>query len=192
LYAGLAVGPAEGFESWVQLRDHGVVRQERDFSCGLAALATLLAADGEAGITESVLLSELEALHADAAISRIERGGVSFADLALLAQAHGRRAVGVQLPVSGLRRVRGPAIVALQVNGRPHFSLLRAVRPDGAVWLADPTWGNRRLSAPAFTRAFSGADGRGRALLVSAAAPDAAPLGERQGWLTSIYLAPRL
>ena len=123
------------------------MRQGYDFSCGLAALATLMSWQGVAA-TETELLAELGDT-GEAAERKI-----SFADLATLARRRGFAAQGVAVPTESLKGLRRPAIVALQTEGRAHFSVLRAVAPDGAVLLADPTWGHRRLAAWEFRRVF--------------------------------------
>ncbi|MFU8766006.1 MAG: hypothetical protein ACNA7T_15865, partial [Haliea sp.] len=45
------------FTNWVTLRDAGLVRQERDFSCGVAALATYLTYYLQHPVTEGELLA---------------------------------------------------------------------------------------------------------------------------------------
>jgi predicted double-glycine peptidase len=180
----IGTGPqAVGFETWVARRDAGVVRQARDYSCGLASLATLFALRGWPGASEEALLSELLTAGDGGAQARITRRGVSFADLAMLASNRGLRALGVQASVTSLARLRQPALVALRVPGGTHFAVVRAVADDGAVLIADPSWGNRWLSAWEFAQRFEevNGSGRGRLLLVgrhddSAATAAASPL----------------
>jgi predicted double-glycine peptidase len=135
------------------------VRQSRDYSCGLAALATVLTRLGSP-VSEEELLEEIargDTIHPE----------VSFSDLARLARERGFRALGVAIAPDLLPRLRGrPAIVALNVDGSAHFSVLRAAHADGAVWLADPSWGNRRLAGWEFERYFSANGERGRVLLI--------------------------
>lgn len=128
------------------------MRQQRDFSCGVAALATLLTyyfhdPVSESGLLDVLLgeLSDLESITAD---------GVSFANLRTLAHRRGYAALGVAVDYRDLAKLGQPVIVALRVNGRAHFSVLRGVSADGTVYLADPSWGNRRLSAWAFRTLF--------------------------------------
>lgn len=189
---------AEEFETWVERRDHGVVRQERDFSCGLAALATILSWSVGESVTESELLRELLVQLETSTPRSIAQGGVSFADLARLAAGRGHSVLGVEVPVAAFTTLRRPAIVALQADGQAHFSVLRAVDEDKVVWLADPTWGNRRLSMRQFERLFAHYPGagpqepRGRVLLVSSATPPPrTPDGFGDGPVP-VYLAPRL
>jgi len=147
-----------------------VVRQQRDFSCGTAALATLLThyflrPTGEAEL--------LEALLARTGRDALRRQGVSFAALAALAEARGLSASGVAVGAQALAHLRVPVIAWLAPRGQPHFAVLRGVSP-GAVELADPARGNVRQPRAAFERDFLGEDGRGRLLLL--AAPPGTPL----------------
>ncbi len=130
--------------------------QDRDYSCGAAALATLLrefygVETNEAGVLQRMKKSE----------------AASFADLAAAADTYGFRAVGLQMPLSDLLRLKIPAIVHLVHRGEAHFSVVRGVRSDGLVALADPSWGNRRLLRHQFTELWDAkGEGEGRVLLI--------------------------
>ena len=144
------------FESWLERRDKGVIRQQFDYSCGLAALATILTHHYADPVDELELLQALTiAAGTDGAGAGDRRVGVSFADLAALAGLRGYLARGLSLPLADLARLRQPVIVALSVNRRAHFSVLERVDARGVFHLADPSWGNRRLSAAEFRRYFS-------------------------------------
>lgn len=173
----------EGFRDWKALRDAGVVRQERDFSCGLAALATLLTHYFDHPASESDLLARLGLPDADvltdtrpagelapaerARRQRLREQGVSLALLADLARQYGLRAQGVSIRPEALSRLSIPAIAYIEPEGEPHFTLIRGVDRHGNVQVADPSWGNRLFSADDFARVFS-IDGNmaGRLLLV--------------------------
>jgi len=170
---------ANAFETWTEQRDRGVERQSLDYSCGLAALATLMSLGNPVRVTERDLLVQLADLRAAPDWRVIEDRGVSFADLARLAALHGREALGLAVETRALQALKGAAIVALDLGGQAHFSVLKAVYPEGGVWLADPSWGNRRLGAWEFEALFAPNGGRGRVLLVSP--PDGArPMGEQR------------
>ena len=168
IVAALRSSPVSAFDTWLAQRDRGVVRQSLDYSCGLAALATVLSEFGPA-VSEASLLDDLGVPSPGA------RPGISFADLSMLARKRGFRARGVAVRSSLLPRLQGqPVIVAMMIDGRAHFSVLRQASEDGAVWLADPSWGNRRLAAWEFRRYFVGDGELGRVLLV-------APPGQQRG-----------
>lgn len=184
-----------GFETWVARRDSGVVRQAYDYSCGLASLATLFALRGWSGASEEALLRELLATGEDVTQARVTGRGVSFADLAGLAEKRGLQALGVEASTASLVRLRQPAVVALRVPGGTHFAVIRAVAEDGAVYLADPSWGNRWLSAWEFARRFEDVAGSGRGRLLLVVRHDAthatAP-APRRALRRRVYLPPVL
>jgi len=194
LLAGLLTVPASGqaFESWVQLRDEGVVRQARDFSCGVASLATLLRAWGNDEITEATLLRDLLAGAGPLSARRLAEHGVSFAQLAELARRRGFSALGIDAATTDLARLRHPVIVALHIADGTHFSVLRGITASGAVLLADPSWGKRWLSAWEFRRYYEDDAGRGRLLLIHRAGAATAPRIERPASVPRVSLLPTL
>ena len=175
LAASQASPAAAAFSNWVELRDAGVVRQQWDFSCGLASLATLLKYRYGLDVDERQLLEQLRGRgdgHRRSA--DIETLGVSLADLAWLASRYGLRARGLRVPLITLRRLTSPVIVYLEQAGQPHFAVLRGIDAGGRVLLADPAAGNRRLGAEAFARWYSPrGDGAGNLLLLGGRGADA-------------------
>jgi predicted double-glycine peptidase len=154
----------------VTRRDRGVVRQQWDYSCGLAALATLLTHDYQAPVSEAALLEALQDRSPQDGAA-LRQTGVSLADLAWLARRRGFRAAGLALQPSALARLERPAIVYLEQQGMPHFVVLRGLTADGAAFIADPSYGNRYMKAERFLRQFlpggeGGGEGRGRLLLL--------------------------
>lgn len=60
------------------------------------------------------------------------------------------------------------APLLMQKSGDDHFSVLRGISED-AVWLGDPSWGNRRLSVhqfPAMWETRDDSDYKGKVLLI--------------------------
>lgn len=145
--------------SWTQLRDAQIVKQQKDYSCGAAAAATLLSSHYGYWAREDDILQRYP-------FDR-ERG-ISFAGLMQVFRDYGFAPFAVALDYDALARLRVPAIVYLQFRGEGHFSVLRAVSERG-VWLADSAYGNLRLSAKQFRRLWEtrgDADKPGRALVV--------------------------
>lgn len=151
LSAAAVRADAGGFRNWVTLRDAGVVRQGRDFSCGVAALATYLTYYLQHPVTEEELLALLDRHGDDWALPEDWREqGVSYAVLLRLAQYHGLQGAGMAVTPELLGSLTVPAIVRLEVRGVAHFSVLRGLDDSGQVQLADPSWGNHRMSRDAF------------------------------------------
>ena len=173
----IADATAEGdFRNWRALRDEGVVRQSLDYSCGAAALATLLNRYRASHLTERELLEVLASPPPGLGLPQGWRdSGMSFATLVALAQHYGFTAVGVELAAADLKRLRVPAWAYLPNSDPPHFSTITGVDPRGSVELADPSWGNRRMRLQRFNRLWLDAGtGRGRLLVVRPRAPGAA------------------
>lgn len=150
------------FRNWVTLRDAGVVRQERDFSCGVAALATYLTYYLQYPVSEQELLTLLDQRGDDWALpSNWREQGVSYAVLLQMAQYYGLQGAGMAVSPDLLGSLTVPAIVRLEVHGVAHFSVLRGIGDRGQVQLADPSWGNHRMSREAFLALWTDTD-RGR------------------------------
>ncbi len=140
--------------SWSEIRQKGVVKQQFDYSCGAAALATLLTH------YYGVMINEKEI---------IERIGLkekfSFADLARVADGLGFKAAGLVLDYSSLLRIRLPAIVHLTHWEDGHFAVLTGIDEHG-VRLADPSWGKRFLRREKFKKLWNPDTKQGKILVV--------------------------
>ena len=137
---------------WTELRDAAVVKQQFDYSCGAGALATLLSLHYGLEIGERDILDRYE----------FDRTlGISFAGLAEIARDLGFVASGVSIRYETLAKARVPLLLFVRVNGEGHFTVLKAVSERGVV-LADPAWGQLRLTRRQFRRLWSsGGEDRG-------------------------------
>jgi len=143
-----------------ELRDAGVVRQQRDYSCGAAALATLLTFGvGDTVDEEALLRALLETLSAEQ-LSALHKDGLSLRELQQLAQARGHWAQGFRLAADQLPRLSRPVIVFIRPGGYRHFAVLKGVRGD-RVHLADPSLGNVRMPLYRFLEQWVDDSGRG-------------------------------
>ena len=142
------------------LRDQNVVKQRFDFSCGAAALATLLHYGLGKSVTEAQVMVGLFDLPTDAEKAERRRTGFSLLDLQRVAQAQGYDAQGFRLEPDQLPMLGGPVIVFIEPRGYKHFAVLRGVRGD-RVYLADPSRGNIRMPMYAFLDTWLQDDGKG-------------------------------
>src|SRR5512134_3064001 len=86
--------------SWRELRDRNVVRQQLDYSCGAAALATLIRYYFGDDVSEDGILGDiLGSMTAEEVLDR-EENGLSLLDLRLQAERMGYQAAGVRLTLS--------------------------------------------------------------------------------------------
>jgi hypothetical protein len=132
-----------------ELRDRNVVKQALDYSCGAAALATLLKYYYGDMTSEAEILAMLkEDLTPEELAVKTERG-FSLLDLKKVAQKRGFRAAGFKLSPEQVTRLVAPVIVFVEPQGYKHFAVLRGVQ-NGMVLLADPARGNLRMRIDQF------------------------------------------
>jgi predicted double-glycine peptidase len=125
-------------------RDFGVVKQQFDYSCGAAALATLLTYGLNDKVDEETLLHALfDGLSTDQ-VGALQKNGFSLLELQRLAQNRGYKAQGFRIPQEQLSRLRSPVIVFIRPHDYRHFAVFKGVRGD-RVYLADPSLGNVRM-----------------------------------------------
>jgi predicted double-glycine peptidase len=148
-----------------ELRDAGVVRQGYDYSCGSAALATLLTHGLNAPVEEQALLRALLDPMPPDELAALKKKGLSLLDLQRLAQMRGFKAQGFRLHADQLPRLSRPVIVFIKPGGYEHFAVLKGVR-GGRAYLADPSLGNVRMPLYRFLDMWADASGRGVAFVV--------------------------
>lgn len=126
-------------KSWKDLRDANVVKQDLDYSCGAASVATIMNGFFGFEVTEQALLETMA-----------KDGKASFSDMAEVVRPYGLKGVGIALSFEQLRKLKTPAIAYLRYRDDDHFSVIRGISADGSVTLADPSWGNRRFTRHQF------------------------------------------
>jgi uncharacterized protein len=141
---GAGVRVERPLRSMKDLRDANVIKQQFDYSCGAAALATLLRYGLGDSVTEQQLLMQLFDLLSNEERPGVLAQGFSLLHLQRVAQARGYRAEGFRLEPRFLAQLNGPVIVFIQPRGYKHFAVLRGINDD-RVFLADPSLGNVRM-----------------------------------------------
>src|SRR5688500_4242913 len=145
LLAGAA--QAQPVLSLPEIRPEGVVVQQWDSSCGAAALATALTYAVKDPVSERTV-AEGMLRRTDPLRVRV-RGGFSLLDMKRFAENRGYSAAGFRdLSLDELLRMQSP-IVPIAEHGSPHFVVVRGLR-DGALDIADPAFGNRKISVERF------------------------------------------
>ncbi|MES2900805.1 MAG: C39 family peptidase [Pseudomonadota bacterium] len=135
-----------------EIRYRSTLRQQYDFSCGSAALATLLTYHYGHAVSEQAVFEQMY-LHGDQA--KIRREGFSMLDMQRFLSARGFKADGFQLPLRKLAEARLPAIVLIADKGYHHFVVIKGAQ-DGRVLIGDPSRGLRALSTAAFDAIWVG------------------------------------
>lgn len=128
------------------------LRQQYDFSCGSAALATLLSYHYGYPISEQQVFLHMYQ-HGDQA--SIRRAGFSLLDMQRFLASRGFKADGFALPLARLQQARLPALVLIAEKGYHHFVVLKGIA-GGRVLLGDPSRGTRALSLAEFTSIWVG------------------------------------
>jgi predicted double-glycine peptidase len=127
-----------------------MVRQHTDYSCGAAALATILRYAYHLDVDEDTVIEGMLGV-SDPALVR--QRGFSLLDIKHYVELLGMRGRGYRVTEERLRTLRVPALVLMNVNGFRHFVVLKQVRHDEAE-LADPMLGNRRMKLGDFLRSW--------------------------------------
>lgn len=144
-------------KTWKDMRDENIVRQGEDYSCGSASLATLLTYFYGDTVTEAEILKAID-----------RKDAASFADLQRVAESYGYNSVGMAAKLEHLFQLKVPAVLFLRIRGLEHFTVFRGINRDH-VLLADPSWGNKKISLSRFLKMWKTIDKDGmygRMLLV--------------------------
>ncbi|QQZ27529.1 C39 family peptidase [Thiothrix subterranea] len=149
-------------QSWKALRDARVVKQDKDYSCGAASIATLLTEYYQRPTTEQeVLKLFIDVTGNDDA--------ASFADMEAILPKLGFKGMGLATSWEQLLALKIPVIVYVRQRKEDHFSVLSGISDD-KVKLSDPSLGNRILTRGQFkeiweTREEQGLEGKMLAVL---------------------------
>ena len=135
-----------------ELRYVDLIPQQYDFSCGAAALATILKYAYGRDVTERSVLLDLFKI-SDPELVR--KKGFSLMDVKRYVQSIGMQGRGYELSVEKLKDILVPTIVLLNLNGYKHFVVLKKVI-DGQVYVADPTLGNKIYDLDKFAAMWNG------------------------------------
>ena len=134
--------------SFRQARFKTTLLQKYDFSCGSAAVATLLTHHFNYPVTEQ---SVFEEMYAQGDQQKIHKEGFSLFDMKRYLANHGFVADGFTQPLEKLNEARVPAIVLINENGYHHFVVIKGVQAD-RVLLGDPAQGTRALPLHVFNQ----------------------------------------
>lgn len=137
-------------KSMKEVRFTATVRQQYDFSCGSAALSTLLTHHYNRPVTEDKVFEEMFRLGDQ---DKIRREGFSLLDMKRYLESHGFSADGFQEPLEKLVAAKIPAIVLINEAGYNHFVVIKGLR-NGRVLLGDPAGGTRAVTEAAFHKAW--------------------------------------
>ncbi|MHA7808660.1 MAG: C39 family peptidase [Marinobacter adhaerens] len=151
---GLGGGIEVSVSSFQERKFSSVFRQQYDYSCGSAALASLLTYHYGDEVSEQAVFSGMFAV---ADHDKVRREGFSMLDMKRYLQTRGYQADGFRMPLEGLRdKVRLPVIVLITVDGFRHFVIIKGISAE-EVLVGDPARGLKAYTRERFERLWDGA-----------------------------------
>ncbi len=134
-----------------QLRNENIVMQQRDFSCGAAAVATIVNYFWDDQATETGLLIALAMTLTEEELKDRVENGLTLTDLKRVCERFGYQAVLGTLTLDKLAESKIPLLVGITVNDYDHFVVIRGA-DDRYVYLADPAVGRQRVPLAEFAK----------------------------------------
>lgn len=143
------------YKSVVSMRERrfiNLVEQQTDFSCGAAALATLLNQAYGWEFTEDDII---HGMLAEADLELVRTQGFSMLDMKRYAQTIGLRARGYRISTEQLEQIKIPSIVLMDVRGYKHFVVMQT-SSDGWVYIGDSVLGHKKMTLEEFSKGWNG------------------------------------
>jgi predicted double-glycine peptidase len=135
------VTPFEAF------KDSRIVKQKYDYSCGSAALATLLNGYLRENLSEQQVIQGL--MQYGEAEKIQQRRAFSLLDMKRFCEVLGYTAAGYKGDFEDLKSLDKPAIIPIEVAQYKHFVVFRGIYGDH-VFVADPFLGNTSYTVSKF------------------------------------------
>lgn len=130
-----------------------VVRQKYDFSCGSAAVATLLTYHYDRPIAED---SVFKAMFTIGDRQRIQQHGFSLLDMKTYLDSLGLQSDGFRFTLEQFTRIGVPGITLINTKGYKHFVVVKGIEDDN-VLIGDPAAGTTVVSRERFEKLWNGA-----------------------------------
>jgi predicted double-glycine peptidase len=147
-------------KSWKTLQREHIVMQQYDYSCGAAALTTLIVHYFQDQKTEQQVLNAIferlqRAPNSQKLIEDRMKNGLSLLDLQQVAADLGYQSAVAKITLEQVRKLKAPVVVRIIKNDFKHFVVLRGIVED-RVFLADPIRGHLRMSEEEFVKQWNG------------------------------------
>jgi hypothetical protein len=131
-----------------EVRFRNTIHQKYDFSCGSAAVATLLTYQYGFPVSEQRAFTAMF-VHGNRA--KISKDGFSLLDIKRFLAAYGFEGDGFVVPLDMLKAERLPAIVLIDEQGYHHFVVIKGML-GGRVLIGDPAKGTRSMPQTEFEK----------------------------------------
>lgn len=135
------------------MRYRELMQQQYDFSCGTAALASLLHYGyGYESVTEIELI---ERMMVGVDPQQIIANGFSMLDMKRYVESQGMKGFGFRVDTDALYRLKMPVITLMDIKGYKHFVVVKGAEA-GRVFIADPALGHRVVFENEFAQGWNG------------------------------------
>lgn len=138
--------------SWRDMPFRTVKKQALDYSCGSAAVSTLLTYVYGAQTAEGTIF---KAMFDSGDQNKIRREGFSLLDMSNYLNKRGFKAVGYKASLSSIEKHKVPFIALVNDSGYNHFVVVKSVKGPH-VLIGDPNKGNVILARSAFEKMWNG------------------------------------
>ncbi|GAA5646958.1 MULTISPECIES: C39 family peptidase [Vibrio] len=139
-------------KSYKEMLFGDVFRQQYDFSCGSAALASLLTFHYETPSSEQDIFKVMFD-HGDRTL--IEKQGFSLLDMKKYLESLGFRSDGFRIGLDKIRDVGVPGITLVNFDGYLHFVVIKGMNSESVI-LGDPSRGTMKMSIERFKQHYQG------------------------------------
>ena len=139
-------------QSMRERRFADLVQQKTDFSCGAAALATVLKQAYWLDVDEAHII---EGMLANSDQELVKTQGFSMLDMKRYIESIGMRARGYRIAPENLSSVSIPVVVLMDIRGYKHFVVLQRTEKDW-VYVGDPVLGHKRYAFDDFIKGWNG------------------------------------
>ena len=139
-------------DSMVDQRFDRIYRQKYDFSCGSAALASLLSFHYNDSVNELTVFRDMFE-HGDQA--KIRQQGFSLLDMKRYLSRRGYKANGFKINLQQLADAQRPGITIINSNGYMHFVIVKAQR-NHEILIGDPAAGLKVMPQDEFEAMWQG------------------------------------
>lgn len=144
---------SKSIRTFRDLRFRELMPQRYDFSCGTAALATLLHYGyGYEDVSEVDLIKRMMS---GADTRQVLTNGFSMLDMKRYVESRGLRGHGFRVDIDALYRLKMPVITLMDIKGYKHFVLVKGAEA-GRVFIADPALGHRVVFEREFVKDWNG------------------------------------
>tara|TARA_B100001939_G_scaffold314113_1_gene298310 strand:- start:4184 stop:4924 length:741 start_codon:yes stop_codon:yes gene_type:complete len=146
-------GPAKiKVVSLKEARFKTVIKQQFDFSCGSAALASLLTFHYNHPVSE---IDVFKTMFEKGDQERIQKFGFSLLDMKKYLASIGFNSDGFRVDINRLEKAGIPAIVLINTNGYKHFVIIKGISKN-EILVGDPALGVRIMDREEFIQNWNG------------------------------------